>query len=123
MERNVELAEKVMRIILDDPTSHDQSLWVCKTMACFAGHAVLQHHSREEAIDMVLNVSDPYQLRTEAIKLLGLTDDEADIMFWGHNTIEDLEVMVKDISNGDPLTPGKDYPIALLPIHPPFTLQ
>ncbi len=112
---NVELLESTMQYIKDHPEGHDQTVWTCETGACFAGHAVLRNGYRASTrIDMWGNripvngvvIDDKGEHRPvdrTAQRLLGLSDEDADIMFSAYNTADQLELMVKDLANGEEL--------------------
>ena len=107
---NVELLEKVWRHIEDHPESHYQQIWMntCGTAGCFAGWACalaegvvndFQKPSWTTLLDgKWLHVEDA------ATKLLGITNEEGEIMFAGTNTREQLGLMVKDLIDGNDIT-------------------
>lgn len=98
MERNVELLQQTMQYILDHPKEHDQSAFVntCGTAACFAGRAALLSGWTVHQITWA-------PMWAEGAALLGLTLDEAMVLFAINNTVPMMELMVKDLVNGDPL--------------------
>lgn len=102
--RNIELLEKTMQFIKDNPEKHDQHTW-CGTAQCFAGWAVHLQGGRvvdeESAIVEVGWHRDHVQDVAES--LLGLDGWESGALFAGGNTLEELELMVKDLVNGDEL--------------------
>jgi hypothetical protein len=117
MERNVELIERTMQHIQDEPESWDQQSWIgenlCGTTACFAGRALMlsgstafevtrMTHEYDEDRDMLM-------VRSEAARRLGLSRDEALTLFQGGNGRRELELMVKDLVNGDELRNQGDY--------------
>ena len=95
-ERNIELLQQTMQHILDHPEQHDQTIWMneCRTVACFAGWTCLLSGQVSSYWVFIPN---------RAIDLLGLTEDEANILFSERNTIPQLQLMVKDLVNGDEL--------------------
>ena len=107
--RNIELLEKTMQFIKDNPEKHDQARW-CGTAQCFAGWATsLEGYTERVYWDrhpsssyLVVNGNDVH-VEDLARKLLGLTRREADQLFDADNTREDLELMVKDLVNGGEL--------------------
>ena len=107
MKRNVELLQATMQQIIDHPEQHDQYRFVdmniCGTTACFAGWAALLSGW---SIARIRRVDSMYDA---GAKLLGLTDDEASILFYGSNTRPVLELMVKDLINGDKLRFPRHY--------------
>jgi hypothetical protein len=114
---NVEKCEEVLQFIKDHPEKHDQRTWGyksdCGTTACFAGWtAVLngyefyfgrmvfeRYYSGVKSLKTGVHSSTS----TAAAVVLELTCDEAMMLFDGGNTFEELEQMVKNISNGDPI--------------------
>lgn len=121
MRRNVELLERTMLHILDHPEKHDQSIWVseCGTAGCLAGWACLLSGwtvgfvdnilAREKATVLSPHDGYAYSLPWVAAELLGLTGDEAAALFHPENTIAELQLMVKDLVNGDELRDREDY--------------
>lgn len=107
--RNIELLEKTMQFIKDNPEKHDQAQW-CGTAQCFAGWATslegyterMYRDGRPSMSYLVANGRNVHAAELAA-QLLGLTGDEADRLFDGGNTIEHLELMVKDLVNGGEL--------------------
>jgi hypothetical protein len=115
---NVEKCEEVLQFIKDHPEKHDQGTWGhetdCGTAACFAGWAVLLN-----GYELQLQFGDPFgghcfdvkslktgvrsAVATAAAEVLELTYGEAMTLFHAGNTFEELEQMVKNISNGDPI--------------------
>jgi len=116
MERNKELIERTMRHIVDHPERHEQSAWIgtttCGTVACFAGWALmLDGITAQHLLDWPY---DEYgsrfsRVREEAAKRLGLTLDEAKQLFHGCNTRDMLQLMVKDLLNGEELRATDQY--------------
>jgi hypothetical protein len=104
--RNVELLEATMQYILDHPEEWDQSTFICGTAACFAGRAALLSGW---SIEEIHNAADSCEMYSEGAKLLGLTYVEAHCLFRSENTVPALELMVKDLVNGDELQPRLSY--------------
>lgn len=107
-ERNIELLEKTIQYIKDHPEKHYQREWVntCGTAACFCGWAAMlsgytaaQIKEKEHEVIMTYFGAD----------LLGLNSEEAYMLFKAQNTREMLELMVKDLVNGDELRDWYDY--------------
>ena len=108
MERNKELIERTMQHIVDHPEEHDQRTWIsnaCGTVACFAGWALLLDDV--EARD-VLAWSWEFT-GVAAAEHLGLTIDEAGVLFRGKNSRDMLQLMVKDLINGEELRQTSQY--------------
>jgi hypothetical protein len=99
---NTELLEQTMRHIIDNPKAHNQTVWVddCGTTACFAGWTCLlsgyRYLGERLFSDNHGQIVHPQQL---AVQLLGLTYEDAHKLFHYENTIEDLQLIVKDIIN------------------------
>lgn len=104
MKRNVELLQQTMQYIKDHPERHQQDIWTnqCGTAACFAGWAAMLSGW---AAWQVHN----FEMWTRGANLLGLTYTEARILFDTGNTAPMLELMVKDLVNGDQLRDQADY--------------
>lgn len=98
---NVELLQQVMQHIKDHPEQHDQQIVVCGTAACFAGRAMLLSDWSSHRIACS---SIP-----ECAQLLGLTTIQAQKLFRYDNTRPMLELMVKDLINGEELRPTYSY--------------
>lgn len=113
MERNIELLQKTMQHIKDHPEQHHQSTWIatshCGTAACFAGHAALLSGMTFAEVDKKMSGIGVGNGYTVGGALLGLTDEEACIMFASTNTIEMLELMVKDMVNGERIKARHTY--------------
>jgi hypothetical protein len=118
MTRNIELLERTMQHINDHPESHKQSWWFapgeCGTAACFAGWAWML--AGNEPVKILLdrnhsNRNDVWEFREDVRKLLGLTEDEADTLFSAVNSRQALQLMVKDLVNGDELGDEFSYGI------------
>ncbi|MBO0676755.1 hypothetical protein JRC04_04685 [Mycolicibacterium sp. S2-37] len=105
MERNVELLERVMQHILDHPEQHFQGSWItsCGTAACFAGWAAM--FSGMSARE----VYEHDRMKDVGAELLGLTAGEAFVLFTSWNTRDMLQLMVKDLVNGDALRDNLTY--------------
>ena len=115
--RNTQLLQQVLQFIKDNPEQHHQAHWfsTCGTAACFAGHAVLMsgwEHCEDQSPEMIhshRHKGQPLLVRKAAAHELGLTLLESVALFDPENTIEMLELMVKDLVNGDVLMGPDDY--------------
>lgn len=96
---DIELMERTLQYIKDHPEKHDQWLYVggddCESAMCFAGWAVFlsgrvtfQQWRNSNWVDT-------------AAEVLGISHEEALVLFQPHNTLNQLEHMVKDVANGD----------------------
>jgi hypothetical protein len=104
MTRNTELLQETMQYIKDHPQQHDQSVWMneCGTAGCFLGWAAILSGKPLDWIKYNIGYA-------AGAKLLGLTRVEANILFASGNTRPMLELMVKDLVNGDELRDTQDY--------------
>lgn len=110
--RNVELLEKTMQHIMDHPETHNQRMWVngCGTVGCFAGWACLL--SPEITLEeLYFTFPDGSQSHTQdaAMRVLGLTYKEADNLFSEDNSRAMLQLIFKDLVNGDSLRTREQY--------------
>ena len=99
--RNIELLEKTMTFIKDNPTKHDQRVWVndagsCGTTACFAGWAAMLAGWTAHEVDSCQDIAGEI-----GANLLGLTFQECRALFYGMNTVDELELMVKELVAGN----------------------
>jgi|ERR1044071_6845858 hypothetical protein len=95
---NVELLEKVVAVILEEPRKLDMGTWAsdaeerivnpdhrppCGTVACIAGWACfIAKQERGEPLPKGAELYAFYdKARDEAMELLGLDEDEADLLF------------------------------------------
>jgi hypothetical protein len=97
----------------------DQSYWMaemkCGTTGCFAGHyaisqgcvPALDSHfyddktSINDTADCFTPEGERVYIRSFAKEGLGLTEDEADALFEGDNTLSDLRLIIEAISKGE----------------------
>jgi hypothetical protein len=115
----MELIERTMRHIQDEPESWNQIQWIgesiCGTTACFAGRALMLSGSTAFEVTRMTHeydyAEDAVMVRSEAGRRLGLTTDETRTLFQGCNSRRELELMVKDLLNGDELRHLGDYVI------------
>lgn len=113
-KRNVELLEKTITFIADHPEQHEQDVWIseCGTTACFAGWALRLNGVASTEIARLSNSFDYlYEglgIRAKAGRALGLTREETHTLFSGKNSFSALQLMVKDLVNGDQLQ-NRDY--------------
>lgn len=110
---NIERLDAVLAYIKAHPDEHDQDVWrkktECGTTMCFAGHAVAMFTPDAEWVHIPLQPNDfdkvtiNGQMKTVAqvaADLLGLSDDDADTLFYGAATIGDVEFILDDIKEG-----------------------
>jgi len=113
---NIAELDRVMTFIKDNPEKHNQSVWSndCGTAACLAGWACLLNGAtvdKSRFYGGFSYVGGPIIdsggrkniIKNAAIDILELDGWDADVLFEASNTVADLELMVKDLSNGDSL--------------------
>lgn len=124
--RNTQELEAVMQYISDNPEEWDQENW-CGTTMCFAGHVAMRNGCQRAVVSQLNDfgamefrhvelgsrtfivrdhfVLDPLSKKVTVCEyardILGLEDDEANLLFSGSNGIEDLQHIVKGLVNGD----------------------
>lgn len=117
---NIEKLEAVLNQIKAHPESHNQEVWAekteCGTAYCMAGWAValagyeFDWHSDGTTSSVITErtaTSTHYELIEEvATVVLGLDFCDAVELFHSLNTVDDLELMVKNLSNGEPIRDG-----------------
>jgi hypothetical protein len=112
-KRNAELLEQVMQFIVDNPERHRQTTWFrhdrCGTAACFAGWACMLSGKTEEWMAEHFEWGPVNGISLLAGDLLGLTDSEQSYLFYQENTVPMLQLMVKDLVNGDELRSRQEY--------------
>lgn len=114
-----ELRHATLDAIRANPEHWDQSAWRCDTGMCFAGWAaqlaggVFPYDDNDDRTDIVYGGEEPRagivtsptgQLETISVfaqDRLGLTDDEADILFYGDNDLYDLTELVRRLDAGE----------------------
>lgn len=108
--RNTELLERTMQYILDHPERHDQVNY-CGTSQCFAGWAA--HLEGWKIVSTFPAVVEKNGVRRQvgglAKELLGLTNVEANTLFGGDNARYELQLMVKDLVNGESMRDKFEY--------------
>jgi hypothetical protein len=114
MTRNYALIEQVWQFIKDNPRKHRQRAWFsdCGTAACFAGWAVQMEGYEQAGLVSVRRCDDEskrHPVGTLAQDLLGLSPHEGNTLFHSGNSRPMLELMVKDLLNGDELKDRKFY--------------
>jgi hypothetical protein len=112
---NIDKLKAVLAKIKADPKSWDQSVWICGTAACFAGHAVLMEGARPASpsawfqryrpvtshTDRAVLCGVTVDVSTAAEVILGLTPSQAGCLFEQENELEDLERMVAALARGE----------------------
>ena len=104
MAVNIELLQKTLDTIKANPEHWNQEQWHCGTSHCFAGFAELIANnlsiemSCEQVRALRLNGKLEDRICSYAEKLLGITDDDSDVLFDPYNTLEQLERMVDHLT-------------------------
>jgi hypothetical protein len=134
-QRNVSLFQRTLDHIHTHPEQHDQEFWMrvsqrpssegpqvvtCGTAACFAGWATLLAgyvpYSRigdgQWPVEVVPTTASgrkalPEVVSFVAIKVLGISDAEADILFRASNTVSFLWHFSQLLCNGDLTLPAE----------------
>lgn len=115
MAVNVELLQKTLDTIKANPQHWSQGTWHCGTSHCFAGFAELIANdiSIETSADKLQDIKSarllPYSTGAYAESLLGISDDDGDILFYGYNTLEQLERMVAHLIRHGSLEDFEEY--------------
>lgn len=111
--RNLALLERTMTQIRDHPELHEQGVWFapmeCGTAACFAGWVCLLSGYEPVGNELVETPGGWEAVPFAAEDLLGLNAAEADVLFDSRNSRHMLELMVKDLVNGDVLRGWSHY--------------
>jgi len=122
MAINVQLLDQTLAHIETHPREWDQATWRCGTTYCFAGRAVVIAGSRwvkrsdrydyeseflladdddrawaATASGLSCDANETIHVADRARRLLGLTEEQADDLFAGPNTLDDLRAMVADL--------------------------
>ena len=122
MTINLDVLDDAITFIKDHPEQHQQAHWTCDTGACVAGWVALlngyktkkQFIEDEDGNRKLVTVNGSvyreghpkHTVSASAIarELLGVTETpdliSTNILFHGTNTIEDIEMMAKDLANG-----------------------
>lgn len=114
---NVELLRKTLKYIEDHPEEWRQESWHCGTKACFAGHAALLAGgtwAHEHGMCMLARDDDPHDhvwqtydgtalvdVDDRAIRVLGVTEEQASRLFWYANSLDALRTEVVAIVGED----------------------
>jgi hypothetical protein len=112
---NTELLQLTLKTIKENPEHWDQTRWHCGTSHCFAGFAeLIENNIPLDTPDSILveeynfgenfYSSDEKQFHwyteTSVRRRLGITPHDADVLFYYHNTLQELEeyvnVLIKD---------------------------
>lgn len=114
--------DRALAYIEAHPDEHNQRTWLkaasCGTAACLAGHVVMQEHPDGRPSPRGAYLSEgawaydfwelfdgtDIPVSHEAARLLGLDEEQADSLFNGSNTVDDLKRM-RGMLADDPDTP------------------
>jgi hypothetical protein len=95
---NLELIDAVMDHIDTHPEEWDQCEWICGTVACFAGRAVLIDGWQDDrSTGYVKKNGDRRFVEGLAEDILGLSFSQSGRLFYPGNTLDDLHSMVKQL--------------------------
>lgn len=110
---DMELIERTMAHIVDHPEQHDQTMvWrdyqTCGTPGCFIGWAM--YFDGYKNYDDYCERTAAFSTCTEwAADRLGLSERDVSVIFYSRNSIETLQLMVKDIANTGHVRPGGTF--------------
>lgn len=111
---NIPALERTLTHITDHPDQLQQGMWTCNTGACFAGWgALLNGYEAVKFAREVVNgevrkvgassLDGTEDVRTVAMNIYDIGSNDADLLFCGSNTRDNLALMVKDLANGENL--------------------
>jgi hypothetical protein len=105
-----------MQYIEDHPEEHNQGMWftktACGTAACFAGTACILSGMKPDFsvrehnygnISYYVQEDRARWVKPIATDLLGISEEDSEVLFHAHNTVEELKLYVKDLLNGEHL--------------------
>lgn len=80
---NIGQLDQVRRFLRDHPDLHNQRKWTCGTTACVAGWTVALNDGARAGVNLDTRFSRRWKALVEdnAIRILNLTDSEADALF------------------------------------------
>lgn len=118
-ERDLPLLVKVLEHVTAHPEEHDQSVWAqqtpCGTAMCVAGHTATMcgwdidrsFWSPMTGFSQVRRAgcAERRHVSDVAAEALGLTADEADVLFDGWNTLADLWWVARKIGGDEVVVP------------------
>ena len=95
---NIELFEKIREKIVTTPESYDQGTFgrrdrdaPCGTAACIAGWACVLSGAMDPETLYRTSARDPMEVQDKAAEVLGLSDEDAAILFTGEPEGEDFD--------------------------------
>lgn len=92
------LLTETMQYLLDHPEDHDPKAYFdCGTPSCFAGHAIFLAGKYQSYL------TSGWATLNYARCLLGISYDDARLLFHDTNSLEKLGLLVKDLENGEEL--------------------
>lgn len=111
MKPNISEIEAIIGHIEAHPEEWNQHVWArhvhCGTAYCLAGHAVvragaeIRWDERRTLAELCVLHGRTYTIGSAAREILGLTSRQADHLFNGVNSIQDLKRITKNITNGE----------------------
>lgn len=112
---NVELLRDVLTHITEHPEEHEQEHWAvrrsCGTAMCVAGHAVVKvgRQLRWDDDDQTVTcsvVGTTASISSVATDVLRLQSHDANRLFWGGNSLDDLWRIAGEITDGAIVRPA-----------------
>lgn len=112
---NTPLLRKTLEHITLNRSEWNQHVWFgfassshCGTAGCLAGHAAVLSgvplaytYSRHGNVGVPVMSQDGLPLSAVAYRELGLTPSEADLLFYSHNSLENLWSLAESFTDGD----------------------
>lgn len=107
---NIERLRKEMEFITTHRDKHDQSVWAaktsCGTVGCLAGNIVFNEGLEIDWLGKNASYcfdeqGDNVSIRDQAALILGLSWDQAEILFDGNNNLPGMWRYISNITNGE----------------------
>ncbi len=119
MEKNLPLLKETMQVILANPELHNNSTWIspCDSTMCYAGHAAMlagaefdferyEANGQEWLVDETgkariwCSSGSSISISSYAQEKLGLSDTEANYLFYANRTVDELVEAVDKFQEG-----------------------
>lgn len=91
MEPNIQLLDKIIKIIGENPEYWNQEYWHCGTTHCLAGHIELYL----DGLPPNTYIGENSCAHDLARDVLGISDEDATTLFYWLNTLDDI-IMYRD---------------------------
>lgn len=105
LKPNAELIRKEIEWAEGHPEEWKQDGWAeetdCGTTCCIAGHTVLDAGYQLDWDNGRAATTGGRRIKMVAAELLGLTEDQAGLLFWGTNDIGTLYRVASQLTNGE----------------------